>query len=602
MENIKKNIDEFFKNLEGKSFENNKEVYSELVTYIKDKKCLDSSAYNELSFQERKKYTYECYHLKQYAPFLSKNPNDYYKTEEILLWDSDEMKYLLNGVLIGRTSKCKFFKQFFGNSEEFIKSCESNESLIEYLNKVQSIIKSHKDYSDYDILSIYDKNDLSYLNATIKLLKENQKARDCILIVQKLRKKTNLNGRFEIKIDSTSITSKILVSNTMNGFIWVDVFGSQSRDLNKEYEIKLYMTIKENKATDVMSDLGSFLLEKDIRCFYKIRPSEENDMLTVRIDEINKLDELVNWLKSNKDIYFSNHPFMPMVDGIGISLDDGGSYNEFISQTIYDYIINTKEDLGYESFIQYLNSKKYLSSLNNYEKRLYDKNLNLALGGPLTLRQFKNEYENEIDNHNKYKVLKASFEKLETALFENTMVYDDRALLDMISVNLDEIKDANNYTDMSNDDLLFSYYGRKVEDSSLIDYMYDTSSKNKCFAENNSKTKYYFSKIIERWNNEGGYNKIKEGIRAFRSIALHDSLDKIYSDEEIKYLEEYNYLKNLVISCSSFYFSNYTLERLLNKIIEEASSQFGIERNPKDAKPYALRKCYKKKKELEEKE
>lgn len=600
MENVRKNIDEFFKSFEGKSFENDKEVYNELVTYARDKDKLEKAdALYDVSYEELKKYTYEKYYCKPGATFFSKNTEDYYWKDDALLYGKNDLDRLLNSILNGNDFYCKFFKQFFGDNEEFIKSCKSDKSLIEYLSKVQNSTDLNKEYSNNDDISMYDREKLNYLKAVIKFLKENKKARDCILIAQKLYRRTNLE-KFEITIRNRAVSPKILVSNTMNGFIYVSVFGNQLRELNRDSEIKLYMTIKEDKTTDVMSDLGAFLLEKNIRCFYKTRPSEENDMLTIRIDEIDKLDELVNWLKNNKDIYFSNHPFMSMVDGVGISLDDGGSYNQFISETIYDYIINTKENLGYESFIKYINSKNYLSRLDNQENRLYDKNLNLALKGTIALGKFKEEYKTTIDNSNKYKALKSSFEKLEIDLGRSIKVYDDKAILDLINTNLDVIKMDNNYTDMNNNDLLFSYYGKKVEDSSLIDYMYNVSSKKGYFAEENSKTRYYFGKIIERWNNEGGYNKIKEGISAFRSIALHDFLDENYSDEETKYLEEYNYLKNLAISCSSSNFGDATLERLLNRVIDEASNQFGVERNPKDAKPYALRKCYKKKKELEE--
>lgn len=257
-----------------------------------------------------------------------------------------------------------------------------------------------------------------------------------------------------------------------------------------------------------------------------------------------------------------------------------------------------KENLGYESFMQYLKSKKYLSRLYNQENRLYDKNLNLALNGTMSLDQFKEEHKAAIEDYNKYKVLKASFEKFETNLGRSTMVYDDQALLDMINTNLDEIKMASNYVDMDNNDLLFSYYGMNVDDSSLIDYMYDVSSYKSTFTYDNSKTRYYFSKIIERWNNEGGYNKIKEGISAFRSISLHNYADENYSDVEIKYLDEYNHLKNLAISCSRFNFGEYALKKLINRVIDEASSQFGIESNTKDAKPYALRKIYKMKEKV----
>lgn len=595
MENIKENIDKFLKSFEGKTIKDFNDVYSSLIAYDRDINKLAKSCklYDNLTLEQKNNYMYEKWNFKSGASIFSENMDDYYKENRHLLSFKDAFDYLLNDILLGNHSNCEFISQYFGNNEEFNNACLSDETLVEYLNKVQSIINSNIDAFDYDKLSILGKKELSFFKALIKLLKENKRARDSILIGKQLYNKTNARTYDIVIYPEYEFLNKAVITNSMDGFICTNIYGNQVRNLNNGPIVKLYMTIKEDKIADVMSDLGAFLLKNNIRCFYKTRPYEANDMLTIRIDEMEKLDILVNWLKNNKDIYFSNHPFMPAVDGVAISLDEGGSYNKFISDTIYSYIKSTKDNLSYDGFVKFLTTDEYLNSLKTDEEKRFDNNLKIALTGEISLNEFKDEYVKAVNDYKLSKEIKNAFNNFVRNMGSIKQVYDDKALLDVINASLDEIRVKYNFKDMDNENLLLSYYGKEKDDSnSLIDQAYEVSTSK---GYTSSAERYYLGKIFEKWNNLGGRKKIEEGLKAFRSISKSDG---DYSNKPEEYVSDYKYLLEKIKRKNNIYIGS--LEYALRQMIHDASLQFGLEVNPKDSKAYAIRKIYKKKKELQE--
>ena len=592
MENIKENIDKFLKSFEGKTIKDFNDVYNSLIAYDRDVNKLARSykLYNDLTLEQKNNYMYEEWNFKPGASIFSDNMDDYYKENRHLLSFKNAFDYLLNDILLGNYSNCDFISQYFGKNEEFNHACLSDETLVEYLNKIQSIIDSNKDEFDYDKLSMRGKEKLSFFKALIKLLKENKKARDSILIVKQLYNKTNLKTCDIIIYPEYEFLNKAVITNSMDGFICTNIYGNQVRNLNNGPIVKLYMTIKEDEIVDVMSDLGAFLLKNNIRCFYKTRPEESNDMLTIRIDEIEKLDILVDWLKNNKNIYFSNHPFMPVVDGVAISLDEGGSYNKFISDTIYSYIKSTKDSLSYDGFVKFLTTDEYLNYLTTDEEKRFDKNLKIALTGEISLNEFKDEYVKAVNDYKLSKEIKNAFNNFVRNMGSIKQVYDDKALLDVINASLDEIRVKYNFKDMDNENLLLSYYGKEKDDTaSLIDQAYEVSTSK---GYTSSAERYYLGKILEKWNNLGGRKKIEEGLKAFRSISKSYG---DYSNIPDEYAKDYKYILEKIKRKNIG-----SLEYALRQMIHDASLQFGLEVNPKDSKAYAIRKIYKKKKELQE--
>ena len=600
MENIKENIGNFLKSFEGKTIKDSKDVYNSLINYDRDVNKLARSCklYNDLTLEQKNNYMYEDWDLKPDAPILSNNIDDHYKVEDCLLCYNNAINYIARSVLSGHTiSFNDFVSQYFGDNKEFNNACLSDETLMEYLNKIQSIIDSNKDEFNYEKLPFYDQGKLNYFKTLIKFLKENKKVRDSILMVKQLSNKINKpnsKGReFSVTIDQIIIMVKATISNSMSGFIYANVYGNQLRKQNDGPIVKLYMTIKEDKIVDVMSDLGAFLSENDIRCFYKTRPYEANDMLTIRIDEIEKLDILVNWLKNNKNIYFSNHPFMPVVDGVAISLDEGGSYNKFISDTIYSYIKSTKDSLSYDGFVKFLTTDEYLNSLKKDEEKRFDNNLKIALTGEIGLNEFKDEYVKAVNDYKLSKEIKSAFNNFVRNISSIGQVYDDKTLLDVINASLDEIRVKYNFKDMNNESLLLSYYGKEKDDSaSLIDQAYEVVASK---GYTSAAERYYLGKILEKWNNLGGRKKIDEGLKAFRSISKTNG---DYSNIPEEYVSDYKHLLEKIKRKNNIYIGS--LEYALRQMILNASLQFGLERNPKDSKAYAIRKIYKKKKELQE--
>ena len=589
MRNIKEKINEFLKSFDVKTIENFGHIYKEIITYNRNKTVLEKSKtlYDDLTLQQQMRYKYIRHLPKPNTPLFSKNIDDYYIYEEIF----EKIDYIATAILSGRTEFFnEFVSEYFGKNEEFNNACLSNDTLMEYLNKIQSIIDSDKTEPN----SLQGKEKISYFKAIVKFLRENKKVRDSIIIYKQISDKVNLKCSSDITmISNPYFGAKILISNSMNGFIFTNIFGDKAKDLSDVPAVKLYMTIKEDKITDVMSDLGAFLLKNNITSFYKTRPHETNDMLTIRIYEIEKLGILINWLKNNKNIYFSNHPFMPVIDGVAMSFDEDGSYNVFIANTISSYIKNTKDNFSYESFVMFLKTDEYLSSLKTEEEKIFDRNLKIALTGEISLNEFSDEYVKVVNDYKLNKEIKNAFNNLEKNMMFNHEIYDDKVLLDIINKSLDEIKVKCNFKDMDNKSLLLSYYGKTEDDSgSLIDCIYGITLSKKYYVPAEC---YYLGKILEKWNNDGGRKKIEEGLKAFISISKSDG---DYSNIPDEYANDYKYLlrklqRKNVIDIDSLEFD-------LQRIILDASKQFGLERNSKDSKVYAIRKIYKKKKELQE--
>ena len=270
--------------------------------------------------------------------------------------------------------------------EKFYQVAESR------INEEQNrILSSSQNDKNYEIKELKD------LSIIISMFKKYKKLRDIFLI------RAYNFGNIEESSRNFSTSPAIHIDVRWDGFIAINTCGMEAKK-EEMPQVKIYATIKNDKISKVMAEIGSYYIENNIDGFYKTRAYESNDMLTIRMNDLSKLDDLVKWLKSNEDLCFSNHPFMPIVDGVSISLDESGSYNRFVSETIYNYAKNSKEDLSYNGFVNYLNSKEYLESLTDHEKRMFDKNLNFALNGEMTLAQFKKEISTAKDEYKSYNV------------------------------------------------------------------------------------------------------------------------------------------------------------------------------------------------------
>lgn len=444
----------------------------------------------------------------------------------------------------------------------------------------------------------FEIKELKNLSIVISMLKKYKKLRDILLI-----RAYNFGDVKESYINLSS-SPAIHINVDSDGFIAINTCGMEDKK-EEMPQVKIYATIKSNKISKVMAEINSYFIANNIDGFYKTRSYESNDMLTIRMNDLSKLDDLVKWLKSNEDLYFSNHPFMPIVDGVPMSLDESGSYNYFISETIYNYAKSSKEDLSYNGFVNYLSSKEYLESLTDHEKRMFDKNLNFALNGEMTLAQFKKEISTAKDEYKSYNALIASFKKFEQNFCETKDIYDDKALLEVITRGFDDMRDENpTYADLENSELLFCCCSKVTNDDYFTDDFISSLSYKTTFGYENIKVKYLFYKMVEKWNEEGGLRKIQEGIREFRKLFKCPliNLGTYITDNPDKheYVDLYNKLFKTALSSSRFNFSYSSFEKLLDNVTNGAAEQHGVVINKNASKSSVLRKCFKRKKELSE--
>ena len=560
MENEKR-INDFFSKIKNKNLNNDDDVYAELIAFERDdnlKNMKDEYVIvsREFSFEERRLLpnVLSCYRL------LKQNGN--INLLEILT----NVNYDL--------------EKFYQVAESRINE-EENRILSSSQNDKNSEIKKLKD-----------------LSTIISMLKKYKKLRDIFLI-----RAYNFGNIKESSINFSS-SPAIHIDVRWDGFIAINTCGMENKK-EEMPQVKIYATIKNDKISKVMAEIGSYYIENNIDGFYKTRAYESNDMLTIRMNDLSKLDDLVKWLKSNEDLCFSNHPFMPIVDGVSISLDESGSYNRFISETIYNYAKNSKEDLSYNGFVNYLNSKEYLESLTDHEKRMFDKNLNFALNGEMTLTQFKKEISSAKDEYKSYKALIASFKKFERNLCESNAIYDDKSLLDVITSGFDDIRNENpTYADLGNSELFYNCCSKVINEDSLIDDLISSIPYRTLCGYDNIKVKYLFYKMIEKWNEEGGLRKIQEGIREFRKLFSLYYVDRYAANNPDKqeYVDLYNELRNIVSKSSQIGlgFTFKPFEKLLDNVTNGAAEQHGVVINKNASKSSVLRKCFKRKKELSE--
>ena len=560
MENEKR-INDFFSKIKNKNLNNDDDVYPELIALERDdnlKNMKDEYVIvsREFSFEERRLLpnVLSCYRL------LKQNGN--INLLEILT----NVNYDL--------------EKFYQVAESRINE-EENRILSSSQNDKNSEIKKLKD-----------------LSTIISMLKKYKKLRDIFLI-----RAYNFGNIKESSINFSS-SPAIHIDVRWDGFIAINTCGMENKK-EEMPQVKIYATIKNDKISKVMAEIGSYYIENNIDGFYKTRAYESNDMLTIRMNDLSKLDDLVKWLKSNEDLCFSNHPFMPIVDGVSISLDESGSYNRFISETIYNYAKNSKEDLSYNGFVNYLNSKEYLESLTDHEKRMFDKNLNFALNGEMTLTQFKKEISSAKDEYKSYKALIASFKKFERNLCESNAIYDDKSLLDVITSGFDDIRNENpTYADLGNSELFYNCCSKVINEDSLIDDLISSIPYRTLCGYDNIKVKYLFYKMIEKWNEEGGLRKIQEGIREFRKLFSLYYVDRYAANNPDKqeYVDLYNELRNIVSKSSQIGlgFTFKPFEKLLDNVTNGAAEQHGVVINKNASKSSVLRKCFKRKKELSE--
>lgn len=138
--------------------------------------------------------------------------------------------------------------------------------------------------------------------------------------------------------------------------------------------IKLYFSIDEEQIEPFFMELSEEIFPNNIECFAKVRMWKSNDQVTVRIYDEKHLDKIYDLAKKYKN-NMEQGPFMPVTEeGIGMTLDNGDSYNAFLRDLFMKYFSQV-DDINLKTFLTFV---KEDYQKNDRQKLMYQ-NLFLAL-------------------------------------------------------------------------------------------------------------------------------------------------------------------------------------------------------------------------------
>lgn len=163
-----------------------------------------------------------------------------------------------------------------------------------------------------------------------------------------------------------------------NGFVKCNYMFSGPSEKNY---IKFYFSVPDELKEKFMLDYGNYVKEHKVRGTFKMRiNSQANDLVTVRVYNPKHYRAVFEFLDSYVNKNISQHFLMPTINGIGVTVDDNGSYNRFVTDALMSYFndINSREDISNSNFFRYIMSPKFVNQLgpeNRYSAVIYNTNL-----------------------------------------------------------------------------------------------------------------------------------------------------------------------------------------------------------------------------------
>ena len=136
---------------------------------------------------------------------------------------------------------------------------------------------------------------------------------------------------------------------------------------------KIYLPVDYEHLDKSVKNLISYLNEHDEYVYdMKVAEKMRSDSIIIRVKYEAQAKEILNYIQESSYIQEGlnvANPMLPNINGIGIIKDMGGSYNDYISMVIVDFLSKTT-DYSYTSFVNYLKicppNYLYLESMEKY--------------------------------------------------------------------------------------------------------------------------------------------------------------------------------------------------------------------------------------------
>lgn len=234
---------------------------------------------------------------------------------------------------------------------------DSSDDIFE-LKKWKSYRKSGFEWNNEKVAEFAEENNMTCNEAEQyifkKLDKKNKFAKNIQMLVwrelKKIRRKTIDWFDFKVDFSEYFLTTKVEPDDGLRHFY---------------SEIKLYFCIPFDKIEEFFKEFAVFAVSNKVDVYFKTRFEKSTDMVTLRFKNLDKFDEIIEFVNKYKEPNKSN-PLIDTYDGIGYTLDNGESYNAYLRDMIYAYV-SSASNISVDGFRDFIKSSMQSLELPNFE-------------------------------------------------------------------------------------------------------------------------------------------------------------------------------------------------------------------------------------------
>ena len=176
---------------------------------------------------------------------------------------------------------------------------------------------------------------------------------------------TNIGDLFDNWITNSENVNNLQTFVSDNHPYFCQFINADANDIAKD-AIKLYIPMDESHIYEGVNRLFKFIADSGIKHNSKVGKKIRNDVVVVRVSNIEEAEKVINFVKNDPYIQSSllnTNPFTINVDGVGIAKDGYRSYNSELCNNLARFINiliskNRLDDLNMSTFHEYLEEVK----------------------------------------------------------------------------------------------------------------------------------------------------------------------------------------------------------------------------------------------------
>ncbi len=181
-----------------------------------------------------------------------------------------------------------------------------------------------------------------------------------------------INQHFPIITNYFKGNNKVNYCMSQNGYYLV----LKNGNLNGN-EIKLYVPLDYNHILNGAVIITDYMAKNGIEFQAKLAKVIRNDDFIIQVNTIKDANEIIKFIYNNdyiKEGLLRENPFLPSINGVGLTMDNDYSFNRILSESLSDYIRQLKNQNRVESGnVREFNA--FLANLAHNEQNLDKKDI-----------------------------------------------------------------------------------------------------------------------------------------------------------------------------------------------------------------------------------